>query len=140
MLRVIGKSSHMRLSRQYHFFNKIMIFLIDHINDRIMFLCAAVSADQHIILCNRQSLRRHGCTHGRSGTLFCEQRPGILQPGNDICSIFLLFFSPIKGKIRKILFLGKHLFLSPQCIHCSTSVCHHSFCGQLRFCTVNKCI
>ena len=140
MLRVIGKSSHMRLSRQYHFFNKIMFFLIDHINDRIMFLCAAVSADQHIILCNRQSLRRHGRTHGRSGTLFCEQRPGILQPGNDICSIFLLFFSPIKGKIREILFLGKHLFLAPQRIHRSTSVCHHSFCGQLSFCTVNKCI
>ena len=140
MLRIVGKASHMRLSRQHYFFYKVMFLFIDHIDDRIMFLCAAVSTDQHIIFGNCQSLRSHGRAHGRCGTFFRKQRPCIFQSGNDISSIFFLFFSSVKGKIGKCLFLGKHLFLAPQRIHCGTSVCHHSFCWQFCFCSVYKCI
>ena len=140
MFRIVGKASHMRLSRQHYFFYKVMFLFIDHIDDRIMFLCAAVSTDQHIIFGNCQSLRSHGRAHGRYGTFFRKQRPCIFQSGNDISSIFFLFFSSVKGKIGKCLFLGKHLFLAPQRIHCSTSVCHHSFCWQFCFCSVYKCI
>ena len=122
-------------TRQYHFFDKSVRFLIDHVYDRVMFSCMTVGTYQNIFVCDRQALRGHGGTYCLFSTLCIQECSRIFQARNNISSVLFLFFSAVKGKVIQFLLLRQHLKLSPQRIYRSILIGYQIF--RRRFCSTS---
>ena len=112
MFTVIRQTANMWLSGQNNFFYKTVRFFINHIDHRVMLFRMTIGTYKNIILCYCQTLRCHSGTHGRHITFTGKKGLCCFQTGNNIGSIFPLFFPVFKGKCHQLFFLGKHLDLS----------------------------